>query len=341
MACEPQSLQLLALGLSLFCDVLFALFPVPFLPAMLERDGYSNFSIGFLMAMVWTSSLFAYIALCAAQVHYDLRGRKRWILLSACSLGVTLSSWLTVFAPSYGVFLFTRAIQGVASAVFWTYAMMLSGEMQGTVWCAVEPMSIVLAFSTLGQISGPVFGSLCYNAVGKRVGLAYLPISIVSVLLSALLGFVTSRMPLNDSATATAAAEGGVGAISNTAELAQSSAGGGASGGQYRLLGSDAINSSSSSAKSANAPSVRERWEPVLSLLSSPVFLALSSTLFMVSVPLTALQVRSVAALFFACLLTCCPSPAAAAPERTLAAGCYGCRAALVVLPLCLNAGCR
>jgi MFS family permease len=121
-----EGLPVLGLAFGVFVDVLFATFSTPFLPNYLLNAGYTNHDVGMVMAAFFNTSVFGYLFTLIAQVFLPVPTvASRFNILFVSALFVTASSLATVAWPVYPVFLVTRAVQGIGSAIVWTYALSL------------------------------------------------------------------------------------------------------------------------------------------------------------------------------------------------------------------------
>ena len=171
---------LLAFALSgvLFIDVLTYSFPIPFLPQVLDAQGYSALDISLVMSTFFFCSIATliantYIATCHGlqqqQQLSDSRQTQLYHRRTVCILiALLFNSCSTLFSglfPTYTIFLIARALQGAASGLSWIFSLSMVADLFPKRVRGVA-VSIVFAGNTLGEVAGPVAGGSLYTSLG-------------------------------------------------------------------------------------------------------------------------------------------------------------------------------
>lgn len=177
-----DTLKLAALAVTLFQDVATATFPVSFLPLALLERGHSQLQVSLLSSSFSIAALVGYLLILAFQLcappdsaalaceHY----RRRCVYLAFSALGVTCSTLLVFLFPTYWMLLACMCMQGVSSAIVWTYSLSLAGTLPHV--CSMDGMAFVIAGSTVGEVAGPFMGTSWFKLF-PTIAQAYLPMA--------------------------------------------------------------------------------------------------------------------------------------------------------------------
>jgi len=175
--------RLILLCASLFIDISASTFILPFLPDRLAEEGYSNFSVGLLVSSFFLSSLVGYYLTLKNQIlRPHITSATRWKYLTVSSVMVMVACLMATAAPNYYMIILARAIQGICSAVFWTYAMSLAAEMD-PVW-GISAIAVTMAGCNIGELSGPWLGTVAYEISGHSVRLSFLVLGALALVIS-------------------------------------------------------------------------------------------------------------------------------------------------------------
>lgn len=161
---SSNSFLLLVLSMVLFTDTMFATFPTPFLPVMLANENTPDFLVGAIMSAFFTASLFGYVgsvllSMLGKQTPESAE-RRAWLMLRAFTILVFCTSLVIIVAPNKYVIFAMRALEGLGSAVSWTYSMALCSRVKPVFGMDAMVCSYSLCCSVV------VFSFVVYCAVG-------------------------------------------------------------------------------------------------------------------------------------------------------------------------------
>lgn len=179
---------LLTLGLGVFAGALDLGVLSPALPAI-----GAQFSVD-TGALAWIFTLYLLVTVASIAIASTLADRYgRRPVYIACVALFAIGSLVAIFAPSYGVFLFARALQALGAGGIFPVATAAIGDV-------VPPekrgraLGMVAATWGLAAVIGPVFGGLMTHLISWRwIFAANVPLAIVVVALA--LVYVPANAP--------------------------------------------------------------------------------------------------------------------------------------------------
>lgn len=187
--------QVFVLSSTLLIDILFSTFITPFLPSLLLQQQYTTYQISLLMSVYWLCSLIGYVCVVVytnmpqhnnnipnmniidIKSYSDKTTYNQWCFITTSTVIVTSAGLLPVIYPHYIAIILSRIIQGFLSAYFWSYNISIASSLN-SVW-SINPVSIALAGSSLGDLSGPLLGTALWSMY-SNIRFAYSCISVLA-----------------------------------------------------------------------------------------------------------------------------------------------------------------
>lgn len=168
---QPYRRITVAVGVSMFVDATLYLAVLPLLPHYVDRFGLTTFEAGVVLAAYPISVPFVALA-CIVLVPRV--GARRISLISAVLM--TIATVIFAWAPTYGVLVLARFVQGMASGSIWTASMSwvtdnAPHDRRG------RESGIVMGMLSAGSIAGPGIGGLA-AVIGS--GIAFGMVAAVS-----------------------------------------------------------------------------------------------------------------------------------------------------------------
>lgn len=199
-----NAFRVIAATLLITLDITFYTFPLPFFGDFLSTDlRCSPSSIANLIATFTYSALATGGAIVLMEGRRETPRSERQQCLALASAGLVMASVAAAQAlhPTYAVLFIARLVQGATSQFAWSTALAAAaslrplGNIKATAW--------VMAGNSLGELTGPQFGSTLYNLGGVR--LPFAAASALAFLLAAAFG--SSAIALKQQSEAPAAIE--------------------------------------------------------------------------------------------------------------------------------------
>ncbi|GAB5354990.1 hypothetical protein AAMO2058_000167400 [Amorphochlora amoebiformis] len=193
-----NALCTLSIAFAIFMDIFFYSFPLPLMPTHLNSQGLDSSLAARLASASGVSSLVAGVLIVLVQNRprrrQNTRGvseRNQFRIMALGSLVYLVGSVSIIVNPSFHVLLFSKIIMGLISQVCWVFALALT-SIHSAPFLGMQPTAWLLLGNSMGELAGPLFGTLTYDLNG--LGLIP-PYTISSVLM--LFSFVSLAVSAN------------------------------------------------------------------------------------------------------------------------------------------------